>query len=180
LEDIAAQIEAATAEAEQMWSEAPAERLLARPGAKNWSAAECLEHLNITARAFLPRLERALEGMGAGDGAALRMEPMARLLEWWLEPPSRLKAPTVPPFFPGAGLDAAAALAEFAELQARWLRFVEAARRRALDSAKIQSPFAEKVRYNCYSALLVALAHTRRHLWQARRAADSAGARIKE
>lgn len=158
----------------------PAERLTARPGGKSWSAAECLQHLNITSRAFLPRLERALEEMAAGGGAALRMEPMARLLEWWLEPPSRLKAPTTPPFLPGGGLDATAVLAEFVELQARWLRFVAAARGRALDSAKIQSPFAEKVRYNCFSALRVALAQTRRHLWQARRAADSAGARIKE
>lgn len=40
----------------------------------------------------------------------------------------------------------------------------------ALDQIQIHSPFAEKMKYNLYSALVIITAHNRRHLWQADRA----------
>lgn len=42
------------------------------------------------------------------------------------------------------------------------------------DALKVPSPVSRHVRYNVHSAFLILAAHQRRHLWQARRAAERA------
>ena len=54
-----------------------------RPDPKSWSVAECVEHLNLTARAFLPLLERAIEearALGSPAPARYRRDLMGWLL----------------------------------------------------------------------------------------------------
>jgi hypothetical protein len=133
-----------------------------------------LEHLNLTSRAFLTRLETALSGAPSlADGAgSYHQEFVARLLRWWLEPPSRVRLPTTAPFLPVVSLNVPGVLEEFVRLQERLTSQATRARGLAIDQVSIQSPFAENVHYNCYSAFVILAAHERRHLWQARRAIE--------
>ena len=174
IEDVVDQLRRATAAAELIWRKTPPERLSVRPSDKSWSAVECVEHLNLTSRAFLTRLEAALSGApGLADGAgSYRQEIVARLLRWWLEPPSRVRLPTTAPFLPVVSLDVPGVLDEFVRLQERLMSQAERARGLAIDQVSVQSPFAANVHYNCYSAFLIVAAHERRHLWQARRAIE--------
>ena len=43
----------------------------------------------------------------------------------------------------------------------------------AIYRVKLVSPFAEKMKYNAYSAFVLITAHNRRHLWQAAQALRS-------
>jgi len=156
--------------AAKLWSKYALAQLLRKPGEKKWSAAECVEHLNITNRAYLPRIEvamRELEAKKTVPSVPMVMNFNAKLLRWWLEPPSRLKLPTTAAFQPPAVASAGEVLQAFQELNARIDEQLNRANGLALDKAMISSPFAETMKYNVYSAFVLIVAHNRRHLWQA-------------
>jgi FAD/FMN-containing dehydrogenase len=150
----------------------PAE-LLRLPAEQQWSAAQCLEHLNITNRAYLPRLAEAIRILRAkhvDHRGSFRMDWNARLLHYWLEPPSRVKLPTGVLFQPVSTQDPAAVLSAFQSIGQQIEQELAAARGLALDAERIRSPFSEGMKYNVYSAFTLIAAHNRRHLWQARNA----------
>jgi DinB superfamily len=144
--------------------------LLRRPAEKRWSAAECVEHLNITNRAYLPRLSEAIRTLRQKNlvsRGGFRLNWNARLLKYWLEPPSRLRLPTGAAFQPVSVRDPAAVLAAFQSIGQELEQELASGRGLALDARRIRSPFAESMQYNVYSAFAIIAAHNRRHLWQA-------------
>ena len=150
-----------------------ADQLLKRPAEKRWSAAECVEHLNITNRAYLPRISEALRTLrekNVSSTEAFRLDWNARLLKYWLEPPSRLRLRTGAAFQPLHAHDPTGVLSGFQSLNGELEDKLAAARGLALDAEKIRSPFAENMRYSVYSAFVLIAAHNRRHLWQAENA----------
>jgi len=142
----------------------------------HWSAVECIAHLNLSNRAYLPLLDSAIEQLRekkvSGSGP-FHLNWNARLLKYWLEPPSRLRLPTGAPFQPIAVKDPAAASGEFQEIGKVLEEKLNSARGFALDRVELVSPFAEKMKYNAYSAFVLITAHNRRHLWQAAQALRS-------
>ena len=173
IEQLIRELRASSSHAEALRGSHPAAELLRRPGEQRWSAAECIEHLNLSNRAYLPRIEEAVatlrENKITGNGP-FRLEWNARLLKFWLEPPSRLRLPTGAPFRPVEVKDVAAAFGEFVALNTQIETRLETARGFDLNAAKIVSPFAANVKYSVYSAFALITAHNRRHLWQAERA----------
>ena len=159
--------------AEALRGSHPATELLRRPREQSWSAAECLEHLNLSNSAYLPRIDDALATLREKkltSSGPFRLDWNARLLKFWLEPPSRLRLPTSAPFQPVDVKDAAAAFGAFVALNSQLETRLETARGFDLRAAKIISPFAANVKYSVYSAFVLIAAHNRRHLWQAERA----------
>jgi hypothetical protein len=171
--DLIEQLKENTASARTLWQAYSAEALIRRPSPARWSAAECLAHLNLTNRAYLPRIASALSDLGSrhlrGSGP-FSMSWKARLLIYWLEPPSRLHLPSTKPFLPKHNLEPSSVLVEFHSFLEQIATQLRAADGLALDLIQIHSPFAEKMKYNLYSALVIITAHNRRHLWQAERA----------
>lgn len=165
-----------TRSAETLFAGKSTKQLSASPGGKGWSAAQCLAHLNLTNRAYLPLIDACLQEMQRqnlrGDGP-FRMTWNARLLNWWLEPPSRLRLPTAPFAEPPRQLIPSDVLAEFGQVNEQVAHQLEASRGCALDRVKMASPFAKKMQYNVYSAFVLIPTHNRRHLWQAARALAS-------
>lgn len=159
--------------AETIFSGRAAEQVLRRPGEKRWSAAECMEHLNITNRAYVPRISEALGTLrqkNLANKERFRLDWNARLLKYWLEPPSRLRLPTGAAFQPIQVQDPAGVLSLFQALNLELEEKLAAARGLALDAERIRSPFAENMQYSVYSAFVLIAAHNRRHLWQAENA----------
>ena len=156
--------------ATELWSRHSLEQLLRRPSEKKWSAAECVAHLNVTNRAYVPRIEEGLhelETKKVASSTRMVMNFNAKLLRWWLEPPSRLKLPTARAFQPSAVTSAEDVLHAFQELNARINEQLNRGRGLCLDKAMMVSPFSEGMKYNLYSAFVLIAAHNRRHLWQA-------------
>ena len=76
----------------------------ARPSPEQWSVAECLMHLNLTSRAFLPLIKDAIGGGRDRElfrGTPYRMDFVGRLL--WLATTLRLPIKTTEPFVPARG-----------------------------------------------------------------------------
>jgi hypothetical protein len=140
-------------------------RITQRPRSGGWSVAECLEHLNLTTRAFLPLWRDACLTAPPGNGP-YSLDLWGRLLVWLMEPPSRMKMPTTSPFQPTV-VPAEAVLPDFLACQEQLLSSLSSARGRRIDQVKIASPFNRRMRYNVYSSFCIGAAHQRRHLGQA-------------
>jgi len=154
----------------------PHEQWSRRPAPERWSVGECVAHLNLTARAFLPLLDVALAQARALGGAAprrYRHDPLGWLL--WLSsgPPARLKSRTPAPFVPSGTESPEALCKAFAQLQAEQVGCVRAADGLPLQKVRIVSPFDARVRYSLYSALTILARHQQRHLWQAEQVAQA-------
>lgn len=174
LEDIRAELEAVSKRASAIVAALPPELMGRRPVPESWSVAECLNHLTLTADAYAPVVREALaEGRRhnlRGSGKHFRMEPVAWLLAWWLEPPYRFRSRTPAAFVPATS-DPAEALPHFLERQQQLLGLLAEANGLALERLQIASPFARQVRYSVYSAFRLIAVHERRHLWQAEQVA---------
>jgi hypothetical protein len=166
-----AQFEAAIADAAALAGTLTESQLEWRPAPPRWSVADCLNHLNVTAEKYLPRLEEMI-ARGVAEGRTGRgpfRHPFAG--NWFvrmLEPPPRrrLRVPGV--FAPVPGRPAGSLLPEFRRLRGTILQLLPGADGLDLAALKTSSPAARFFTLTlgqCFGALA---AHDRRHLWQAR------------
>lgn len=163
-------MEAVSRDARALTEGMDAAALMKTPAGGGWGVAENLQHLILTAGAMLPRVEHAIEEMERGGKAtrASRLGLMGWMLVKALEPPPRMKSKTTKPFEPVAVSDPLTLTDRFVETNSRLEALITRASGLATGTAKVASPFNEKVKYNLYAALRIVLVHARRHLWQAR------------
>ncbi len=169
-----ARIQAELAEAARRAHEVAApfedERWGARPARDQWSVAECLIHLNMTSRAFLPLIKDAI---GKSPDRVLisrtpyRLDFVGRLL--WLAATVQLPIKTTGALVPPRAQPKDAVLSEFHTLQNQLMGCLAAAEGLDLGTVRIVSPFDARLKYNLYSCLRLIPAHQRQHLRQAER-----------
>lgn len=150
----------------------PEERWQLRSDAERWSVAECVAHLNLTAREFLPLLRDAIARARTVEQRAVRR--YRRDLVGWLlwrtmAPPVRVRLKTIPRFVPQGPAARDALVAEFHRFQAAQLDCLTQADGLPLSRVHVTSPFNARVRYNLYACLTILPRHQHRHLWQAER-----------
>lgn len=147
-----------------------------QPGTGRWSAGQCLEHLNITHRSMLPRMQEAAARTRAGGRRATGATRHGFFMRWLIndmEPPPKRRYRTGTGFVPPSNLSREKVLAEFMTLHDGLLQLLEQVNGYDLGAAKVQSPFAKWLRYKLGSAIALQMAHDRRHLWQAREAVEA-------
>ena len=74
-----------------------------RPAPESWSAAECLQHLSLSADAYFPVWQQVIATAGprkAEMNAPYAIDFWGRFLCWILEPPARIRSKTPVPFQP--------------------------------------------------------------------------------
>jgi hypothetical protein len=145
-----------------------------RPALERWSAIECIQHLNLTAEATLPRVRQGIaeaQLRSRPAPARYRRDVMGWVIWRGLRQSARFKSKTTAAFVPHAGRPIAEILATFTSLQADHAGLVRDCDGLPVDRIRIASPFNERVRYNVYAALTILAVHQHRHLWQAEQAA---------
>ncbi len=155
------------------------DRWQARPPSGGWSPSECLQHLELSADAMLPRIDAAIdEGrrrQALGDGP-YRPRLFARLLMWVLEPPYRMRSKTGAAFVPAVTRTPEEDVAALRAAHDRVRASLGRARGLALDRLTLASPFFERARYDVYGAFAIIAVHARRHVWQAEQTARRSSA----
>jgi hypothetical protein len=169
---IADEFEAALRRLRQLAQDTPGSWWTKRADPDRWSIGECVAHLNLTSRAYLPLMRQALD-----EGKSLPRHPLGRRYRrdftgWMLwrmaGPPVRFaKVRTAAAFVPAAEAPREETLAEFERLQEEQVECVRAAEGTPLGRLRITSPFDPRVKYNLYSCLTILPRHQHRHLWQA-------------
>ena len=170
LERIAGELADARRRAHEMAATLTAASWGTRPAQDQWSVAECLIHLNLTSRPFLPLIGdaiakgRELKLLGSGP---FRRDPVGWFVNWITEPPAWLRIKTRAPFVPSAVEPKGRVLDAFDALQDQLVGCVRGADGLDLGRLRIVSPFDKRLKYNLYSCLRIIPAHQRLHLSQA-------------
>lgn len=176
---IVADFEAARARLRHLVDRTAAEAWSVRPAPERWSADECVAHLNLTARAFLPLLRAALaeaRALGGTAPARLRRDPVGWLISTMSGPMRRVgrvrvgRVRTASAFVPTGDRPRDALVAEFDALQDEQIALVRDADGLPIDRVRIVSPFDARARYSAYSALYTLPRHQHRHIEQAEEA----------
>ena len=141
-----------------------------------WSVAECVAHLNLTGRAYVPLLREGLDkarALPGHDSSRYRRDPIGWLLSVTTGPLPRLgglkfgRVKTTATFVPERGLPRAQTLEEFDRLQAEQVDVVHSSEGLPVHRVQITSPFDRRIRYNLYSAFVILPRHQIRHIQQA-------------
>lgn len=151
-----------------------------RPGPEKWSAGECVEHLNLTSKAYLPLLRDAVSRARKSSDPPrkhYRRDPLGWLFSLMVGPIRGLgklhmpRVKTSTAFVPKAGRSRTVTLSEFVRLQSELESVIRSGDGLPLDSVKIVSPFGGRMKYSAYSALIIVAQHQHRHIEQAEKAA---------
>ena len=155
----------------------PDDRWTLRAHPDRWSVGECVAHLNITTKAFLPDFRRALADpafQGVPAPERYRMDFLGRMLYHVVGPVKKvfgirlaMKVKTQASFVPLGNLPRDVTVAEFAALQRELLDVLRQSEGRPVDRMRVPSPFDTRVSYNMYSAMAIVPRHQHRHLEQA-------------
>jgi hypothetical protein len=145
-----------------------------RPPGGGWSVAECLDHLNATARLYLPAFAEAMEearerGWVSDDRTRDGRTWLGRIVARSQEPPVRFRMKTFDALQPVSDLNPDAVIEEFEilheELIVRINESLSLDRRRI----RIRSVLNPRLRLSLADWFAFLAAHGRRHLWQAER-----------
>lgn len=142
-----------------------------RPHAQRWSMAECLLHLNIVGDRCVRTIEAAVEDARArnltGDGA-FQYGMIGKWIVSLTEPPPKRKVKAARSLTPAYGQPLTAVMPTFFHIQDQLALLTEQANGLDLGRIKLAVPGVRAVRLNLYATFAWAVAHERRHLWQAR------------
>jgi hypothetical protein len=151
-----------------------------RPGPDKWSAAECVEHLNLTSKAYVPLLRDAISRARKSSKPPrkhYRRDPLGWLFSMMVGPIrgfGKFHMPRVKTslaFVPKPGRSKSEILSDFVRLQAELSALIRSGDGLPLDDVKIVSPFGGRMKYSAYSALIIVARHQHRHIDQAENAA---------
>ena len=170
LQAVIDELERARARLHALAQAVPDDVWASRPDPARWSVAECIAHLNLTSRAFLPIMRDAIaqaRRWPAAGSRRYRRDFVGWILWKASGPPARIRTKTAAAFVP-AGYDPPDVLrSTFEELQGQQAECVRDCDGLAIDRVKITSPFDARVKYNLYACLTILPRHQHRHLWQA-------------
>ena len=175
LEEFRAQFEALSAEADAMVAALSDAQFTWSPSSDVWSVAQGIEHLNVTARAYLPSLDEGIASAiraGVYGSGPFTYNVLGRLMVRSMEPPPlfRFKAPAIfaPPAAPQAQRARSEIMAGFRGYQVQYIDRLRQANGVDLAKAKVASPANRLLHISLGSGFALQIAHERRHLWQAR------------
>jgi len=144
-----------------------------KPDAKQWSIAQCLEHLAVTSRQFNGYFKQLIEGarLKWPTNGAIPYRPS--LVGGWLikqvVPETTRKVPAPKVFRPSDSSSIHDALGLFLKQQEEFVRFVRESEGVDYNRARLRSPVTPLMRYSLADAFVVTIVHGYRHLAQANR-----------
>jgi DinB family protein len=147
-----------------------------RPNA--WSIAECIDHLNVTARMYLPVLDEGIANairQGQYGEGPYAYWWLARMFVRMLEPPPRFRTKTPVSFRPPAGRTRHEIMAAFRAYQVQYVDRLRQANGLDLARARARSPVASWMVFPLGCGFAAVAAHERRHLWQAKQVTEAPG-----
>jgi hypothetical protein len=169
------QFEQLSAEADALAAPLSDDAFARRPSPDRWSVAECIEHLNVSARRYLPVIDEGIAAAvrrGLYGTGPFTYNWLGRVFVWTMEPPPRFRAKAPAVLQPEAVRPKQDVLAGFRAYQVQYIDRLHAASGLDLARARVRSPVAAWLRMPLGSAFQLMAAHERRHLWQARQAVD--------
>ena len=178
IDDFRKQFEQISADADALVTPLGQEQFVWKPGPNRWSIAECLEHMNASARAYLPAIDEGIADAirhGAYAEGPFQYNLIGRIFSRLMEPPARFRMRAPIDKQPGPERPKRETLAGFRAYQVQYVDRLRQANGIDLSRSCVRSPLASWIRIPLGSAFASMAAHERRHLWQARKITEMAG-----
>jgi DinB superfamily len=172
LDELRIQFEQVSSEADALVDSLRDEQFHWRPAPDVWSIAECLDHLNVTARVYLPKFDEGIAEatrVGAYGRGPFRSSWIGRVLIRTSEPPTRVRMKAPQLFLPAPGLPRHHVRRTLRGYQVEFVDRLNRANGLDLARARVTSPVSRWLGFSLCAAFALMAAHERRHLWQARR-----------
>jgi hypothetical protein len=141
------------------------------PPSGGWSVAQCIEHLNVTARLYLPNLDEGIaEAIRRGlyGEGPFRYGWLGRKAVQSQEPTTKRKYKAAKAFMPPPARPRAESMAAFRAYQVQFIDRLRQANGLDLSRARVKSPVISWLRLQLGMGFALVVAHERRHLLQAR------------
>lgn len=168
--ELKSQIDAIVAQKDALVAGLNANQKSWRPQDGAWSIAECLDHLNRTLTVYLRPMRVTFERerhSASLPPKGFRLGFLGRKFVQLLEPPYRLKVKAPKSVVPPSNIDPFEVEAEFNRLRLDLRGFLLEASGVDMGGIRFASPMASMLKLNLAEGCAIALAHDRRHLWQA-------------
>ena len=178
IDELRKQFEQISTDADTLVTPLGQEQFVWKPGPTRWSVAECLEHMNATARAYLPAIDEGIADAirnGAYAEGPFNYNLIGRIFSRLMEPPARFRMRAAIDKMPGPQRPKRETLAGFRAYQVQYVDRLRQANGLDLARSCVRSPLASWIRIPLGSAFASMAAHERRHLWQARKITEWAG-----
>ncbi|MBP6665242.1 MAG: DinB family protein [Chitinophagales bacterium] len=158
----------------EQWNSLPASVLNRQPQPNKWSALQCLEHLNIYGRYYLPAIEKAI--------THAKHTPEPTFTSGWLgnyfvesiklpksgTPSKPMK--TLKSYNPNKLLDKQQVISEFLMQQEQLLELLEASKKTNLEKIRIPISINRLIKIRLGDCLRFVIYHNQRHFQQALKA----------
>lgn len=141
----------------------------------SWSALECLAHLNLYGRFYLPELKRRIGEARAKPESVFKSGWLGNYFANSMLPKAKLnKMKTFKSMNPvNSRLDKDQVIGEFLEQQQELLRLLDAARKINLNKTKTNISISRWIRLKLGDTLRFVIYHNQRHVMQAERSLEA-------
>ena len=147
-----------------------------KPESGGWSAGECIDHLIVTGDDYCNKFEEALiiaEEKNLKLKGDLKISWFGKRFIKFIQPNAKFKTRTSKKWRPDLNINKPRAVAAYLQLQDRWVDLINRSAGLDISKVKLPSPVTGIIKFSAYEMLLINEAHQRRHLEQAKRAADN-------
>jgi hypothetical protein len=149
-----------------------------RPAPGRWSIAECFDHLNLTAAAFVPAMDGAIadaRARGLKSDGPFVYPLLERLFVTSNEPPPKRRFRAFKAYRPSAPKSPPEVMDAFGQWQDRLAERIRGADGLDLRQARRPSPILPLFKWSLGTMFALTLAHERRHIYQARQVRNDKG-----
>jgi hypothetical protein len=171
-------VESIRREARQLVEGLTEEQCAWQPAPNCWSIAQCLEHLNATARNYFPLINNSINNArssGLLSSGPYRHGWLGRYYARSVTPPPKLRIPSPRRFTPPPDRPMAEIWPSFLTFQDRLQELIVHATGVDLGRVRVTSPVTSLIRFSLGSTLAIIVGHEERHLWQARQIRGAEG-----
>lgn len=143
-----------------------------RPADDAWSIGQCIEHLLLANRQYLPVMRAAVDSTPPREGdeePTYRSSFLGRLMVYAVGPDSKMSVPVPKQLVPSAAPVTQIIVKEFDTNTRAIIQLLADTAEIDLSRVKIQSPFAVWMRLRLGDAFKIIEVHNKRHLLQAAR-----------
>jgi hypothetical protein len=169
------QFEQLSADADALTTPLTDQQFAWRPDGDGWSIAECLDHLNATARAYLPALDEGISDAirrGVYGEGPFKYNWLGRLSVHFND--TRLRLTTPDDVRPAEGRTRREIIVAFRAYQVQYIDRLRQANGVDLARARVRMPAGSWLRIPLGSGFALMVAHARRHLVQAQKIMEAA------
>jgi hypothetical protein len=178
ISNVCADLERVPDDAGSAFGALTSEQLNWKPSEKEWSIAQCFEHLIVTNELYFPNIQAVIDGEHRNNlysKVPFVTDLIAAAMKYSMNPKQRRKMKTFSMFEPSTSDVTDTIIEDFAANQQRLIDMAAAVKHLDISRIKIAEPLSPALNLRLIDAFEILAMHARRHFDQAKRVMETPG-----